>query len=1146
MGLQFYIGNSGTGKSYTVYNKVLEEAAQNPDRQYIVLVPEQFTMQTQMDFVKMSPVNGILNIDVLSFQRLAYCVFEQLGNPLLPVLDEIGKILVIKKVADAKKEHMFFMAGLIGKIGYINEIKSVISEFMQYDIQDEDVKKLMDANKEKQLLHAKLHDVNLIYEGFKKYLEEKFITSEELLDVLCKVAGESAFLRNATIVMDGFTGFTPVQKKLIGELMRCCEQLWVTVTYDTARKVSYNLPEYDLFHMSAVMMEQLSRLAEENGMKKEQDVLLPYNKNYRFHGSPQLAALERNLFRSHGTPWEEETGDITIHKCTNPLAEVIFAAEEIRRLVMEKGYCYGDIAIVTGDLASYGDYVEQIFIDYEIPIFSDTKRNALANPVIACIRSLLECVIDDFTYESVGKVWRSGMLPMEQEKLDKMQNYILAKGIRGKKRWSMPWSTPLPGMSEEKLEELNQWREQFITPLLSFYKVIRSKKTTVLEKTTALYELLQEYDVETRLQEYRESFLDQGELALAKEYDQIFKVVVHIFERMTELLGTEKLEARQFSQLLDAGFAETKVGVIPPGVDQVIIGDIERSRLKHVKALFFLGVNDGIVPGKKKTSGILNEVEREKLKEQGIELAPGAEQQYYTQKFYLYLNLTKPAERLYLTYSVVGSDGKSRNPSYLIQTIKGIFPKITIQEEKPEEKSCEKLVAFKDAVDYVVHYMRQQKPEGYYSVYNWLLENKGCAEHLEQLKEALKDKSEKDGIHGAIAKALYGKELSGNVTRMEQYAACAYAHFLKYGIQAKERQEYGFKHLDFGNILHMVLDKYAKELAKRNMSWNGMDEARRDMLVERCVDEVVLQYDSTVLYYTARDQYRIRRVKRVAKRTVWALAKQLEEGDFVPSGYEVQFSNREIIKDGFSEEARLNLRGRIDRMDIYEKDDEVLVKVIDYKTGSKKFKLLNVYYGIQLQLVVYLQAAMKFEKELCPNKKIIPAGILYYHVDDPVVERKAVEQTEEEIQQDIMKELRTDGVINSDDGVIESFDRGFAGALGVGKYESSVIPAATKADGKYTAASKIMPGQEIELMMQYTNRLIKELGEEILSGEIKQNPAEDGSYDACTYCAYKNICSQDFHGGKIEHKTLEKLKDHEIYVKMRKKVEGDDNGSDMD
>lgn len=1146
MGLQFYIGNSGTGKSYTLCKKVLEEAGKNPNEQYIVLVPEQFTMQTQMDFVKMSPVGGILNIDVLSFQRLAYRVFEQMGNELLPVLDEIGKIFVIKKVAEEQKEHMFLMGRMLGKIGYINEIKSMISELMQYDVDKNQLEQLMEGNREKQLLYSKLHDVNLVYEGFKKYLEEKFITSEELLDVLCRVAKKSDLLKNATIVMDGFTGFTPIQKKLIGELMTICKNLWVTVSYDTSMKVKYHLPEYHLFHMSATMMQQLRQMAEEMGMEKEEDVTFLPHENYRFANNPQMASLERNLFRGHSKPYEEEVTNVSIHKCYNPMEEVVFAAEEIRRLVMEKGYRYSDVAIVTGDLATYSEYVEQVFLQYQIPIFSDYKRNALANPVIACIRSLLECAMDDFSYESVGKVWRTGMVPMEQEQLDRMQNYILAKGIRGKKRWSETWNTPLQSMSEETLEELNQWREQFVTPLLSFVPVIRSKRTTILEKTTALFQILTEYDVESKLQEYKEYFNEQGELALAKEYDQIFKVVIHIFDRLVELLGDEKVDGRQYAQLLEAGFAETKVGVIPPGVDQVMIGDIERSRLKHIKALIFLGVNDGIVPGKKGTSGILTEVEREKLKEQGTELAPGAEQQYYTQKFYLYLNLTKPTEHLYMTYSAVGSDGKSLNPSYLIQTIRNIFPKISITEEKPKEKEYESLVAPKDALDYVVSYMREEKPEGYFSIYNWLLSHDEYAGCLEQLKEALKDGKEADTIHAAVAKALYGEELSGNVTRMEQYASCAYAHFLKYGLRAQERQEYGFRHLDFGNILHQVLDLYSKQLSRQNLAWTQVGEEQRDLLVEKCVDEAVLQYDSTVLYYTARDKYRIERMKRVAKRTVWALTGQLEKGDFVPSGYEVHFHNQEMIRDGFSEEARLNLRGRIDRMDICEKDDKVYVKVIDYKTGNKKFKLLNVYYGIQLQLVVYLQAAMKFEKEISRNKEIIPAGILYYHIDDPIVERKSPKETENEIQMDIMKELRTDGIINSDDGVIESFDHNFENALGKGKYESAVIPAATKTDGNFTVASKIMPGKEIDLMMNYTDGLIKDLGEEILSGKIERNPVEDGSVDACTYCAYKNICSQDLNGRTVSHRTLPKLKEQEIYVKMREKVKGDYDGSNMD
>lgn len=1128
MSLQLYIGNSGAGKSTTLYKKVLDEAVDNPKQRYIVLVPEQFTLQTQKDFVTMSPTHGILNIDILSFERLAYRVFQETNSMQLPVLDEIGKIFVVRKVAEEKKEDLILMGRYLSKIGYINEVKSMISEFIQYDVQGDALDKLIEENQDKQQIFGKLHDMKVIYEAFTQFLKDKFITSEELLDVLFRVADESEFLKDAVLVLDGFTGFTPVQKKLIGKLLKLCQNMWVTVTYDTAMKVRTNLPEYHLFYMSAKMIKDLTKMAEEHGIPIAEHVIFQAGENKRFHNNAAMASLERNLFRTQCSSYEEEQNHVSIHQCRSPLEEVQFAAEEIRRLVINEGYRYGDIAIVTGELSKYGDYAERVFERYEIPFFSDYKRNALANPAIACIRSLLECANRDFTYESVSRLWRTGFVPIPQDQTDEMQNYILAKGIRGQKRWTEEWKTPLKGMDVEQLEQLNLCKDAWITPMLSFVKTIRSNKTTVLEKTIKLYQLLEQYKVQEQLEQYTQFFMEEGELAQAREYEQMYRIVIELVERLVELLGNEKMDGEQYAKLLDAAFAETKVGIVPPGVDEVTIGDIERSRLKDVKALFFLGVNDGIIPKNKSGAGILSEIEREQLNEQGMELAPGREEQYFTQRFYLYLNMTKPKERLYLSYSKVDASGNAKNPSYLIKTVQNLFPNITCVDEEVKRKEFLNITAPVQGMEYIIEHMKKTKPEGYYSLYRWFEEQSFYKKHLENLRAAAKDGKNVDKIHAALAKALYTNELSGSVTRLEKYASCAYAHFLQYGIEARERQEYGFQGLDFGNILHEALDLYARELSKKNLKWNQADEALQELLIEQCVDKAILKYDTTVLYYTARDRYRITRMKRIAKRTVWALTKQLSQGAFVPSNYELHFHNTESVKNGLQEMAKLNLRGRIDRMDVFEKDDKVFVKVMDYKTGKKEFKLLNVYYGIQLQLVVYLQAAMKFEKDIYREKEIIPAGIVYYRVDDPLVERSEDNTVSDE---KLLKALCVDGIISENNEVLAAMDTAFTD--GVSGYESSVIPVSTKKDGMLSSRSKTVTEEEFQVMIEYANQKIKHMGEEILAGDIRINPYTEGEFTSCSYCNYRTICMQERNGKQQEFRELEKLKEAEIYARMK-------------
>lgn len=1130
MGLQFYIGNSGTGKSRFLYQKILKEAQANPKHQYVVLVPEQFTLQTQKDFVMLSPSSGILNIDVLSFQRLAFRVFEEIGIEQPPVLDETGKIFLVRRVAQEQKEQLILMGKYLSKTGYINEVKSMLSELIQYDVREETLDKLLKDNAGNQQMYGKLHDIQVIYEAFRSFLKERFITSEELLDVLYKVVERSERLLGCTFVLDGFTGFTPVQKKLIGRLLGICQDMRITVTYDTAIPIRDTLPDYHLFYMSSKMMKDMKQMAEEIGIKQEPPVIFPAKENYRFADNPAMSALERNLFRGHQEIYKEKQENISLHVCRNPLEEMEYAAAEIRRLVMSGTCRYGDIAVVTGDLEQYGQYARRVFTKYQIPFFSDYKRSAMANPVVTCIRSLLECANRDFTYESVGRLWRTGLLPLEQSVLDRMQNYILARGIRGRKRWEEPWSIPAKGMEEEELERLNEAREAFITPMLPFVKVVRSKKTTVLDKTVELCKLLEQYRIQEQLEQYTQFFEETQEAALGKEYSQMYKLVIAILERLTELLGNEKMDGQEYMQLLEAGFSEMKVGIVPPGVDEVTVGDIERSRLKDIQVLFFIGVNDGVIPKNKTDAGILSELEREAIKEQGVELSPGREEQYFTQKFYLYLNLTKPENKLYLTYSKVNAKGDAIHPSYLIHTVQQLYEHLEITDEEQRRKEFGSIAAPADGLVYIMEHMKEPKQEEFLSLYQWFANHPFYERRLRLLSKAAKDGKSCDSIHAALAKALYTNELSGSVTRLEQYASCAYAHFLKYGIQAFPREEFGFRGLDFGNIIHEALDMYAKELGRKNLQWTDVTQEEQVQLIERCIDDAVMKNDAAVLYYSARDQYRITRMKRIGVRTVWALTKQLSEGEFIPSRYELQFNHTKEIENGLKEAAKLKLRGKIDRMDVFEQDDKVYVKVMDYKTGKTAFKLMKLYYGTQIQLVVYLQAAMKFEQDIYREKEILPAGIVYYGVEDPLVSV----QDETDPEKEILKSLMPDGVISQEQNVLEAMDERFKGQ--VSGYKSDVIPVGTKKDGTYLASSKIMSQEEFGVMMDYADWKIRDMSETLLAGDIRINPYKNDRECACSYCPYHGVCVQELNGKQPEYRQFEKLNDTEAYVRMNEKL----------
>ena len=1130
MALQFIMGPPGSGKSHYLYEKVTKASLEHPETNYIVLVPEQFTMQTQKDLVMASPRKGIMNVDVLSFGRLAHRIFEETGGNQRTVLDDVGKSFVLRKIAGDCEAELRVLGSNLKKTGYIGEVKSVISEFTQYDIQEETLEQMIEEVEDSSNLYYKLQDIKTIYHGFREYLREKYITGEELLDVLCTVVGKSKILKDSVVVLDGFTGFTPVQNKILRELFGVCKKVVITVTMEQKENpFSYKHP-YQLFALSKQMVTSLITIAKETKTDVEEPIYLYDRPIYRFRENTALAFLEAHLFRYSKEQYEKEQDRIQVYCAKNPKEEVDFAAQKIRNLARTRGYRYREIAIIASDLNTYGNQIEKIFGEYQIPIFMDHKRSILLNSFVEYVRSLLAMVEQNFSYESVFRYLRTGLTGFSDEEIDIVENYVIALGIRGYKKWQEKWIRRARGMEETELERINDIKERFLIQVEDVTMVLKKRNKTVSEVTKALYDFLVKEELQKKVKEYEIRFGNDGELALEKEYGQVYRIVIELFDKFVELLGEEQIALKEYCELLDAGLEEAKVGVIPPSLDQVVAGDIERTRIKDIKAVFLLGANDMYIPGKENAGGILSEHDRELLQKGGVVLAPGAKEKAFIQKFYLYLLMTKPSEQLYVTYSKVSADGKTLRPAYLIQDLRRMYKKMEIQDAdcQPDKKE----LTPKSGFAYLIEKL-QKKHEGlgteWQELYTWYRQNPKWRKKIEQIVEACFYEKPKDGLTTRTAQRLYGTILENSVTRLEKFSACAYAHFLSYGLNLREREEYTFQAIDLGNIFHSAIEHFAKKLEAEGYTWTTLPEVRREELIEESVEESIVDYGNTILYSSARNEYIIKRLKRMMRRTVWALTKQLEKGDFMPGGYEISFggasglSTSDIALDGHG---RMRLRGKIDRVDICEDEDNVYVKVIDYKTGAKAFDLGELYYGLQLQLVLYLNTALELESRKNHGKTVIPAGIFYYQMKDPIVDK---EKDEEKLEKKILKELRLDGVVNAREEVVRHLDREISG-------NSLVVPIGRNKDRSLSKASKTATQEEFELISEYAKKQMKQIGTRILEGETEVSPYELGTMTGCSYCPYKAICGFEEKIPGYEYRRLQKLKKDEALMKMRKEV----------
>ena len=1140
MALQFIFGGAGAGKSYYLYNKIIQQSIENPKKQYLILVPEQFTMQTQKELVTMHPRKGICNIDVLSFERLAFRVLTEMGESQRTLLEETGKSMVLRRVAQEKKKELKILGEKMDKQGYVSQMKSMVSELRQYEISTEDLVDILEDFSASPELYYKLQDIKTLYQGFFDYLEGSFITQEEVLDAMGRVAPQSKKLKDSVLVLDGYTGFTPIQLQLLETLLEICEEVYVTVTIAAGEDPYKAGSPHELFYLSKQTVASLLRIAKEKKISWK-EYWIPEGKGEyrgRFADNPPMAFLEKNVFRYRRKKYPQKQDAVQIYEAQNPASEMEMTAGQIRRLVRTKGYRYRDFAVITGDMQVYAPAASRAFKRYEIPCFIDEKHSVFLNPFVEYLRAAVDMIVENFSYESVFRMLRCGLNDISTEEADRLENYVIAMGIRGFSRWQQEWVRSYRGENPEECVQIDRIRASLVEKWQPFYKKMKTPDASVRTYTEALYEYITANKIQEKLKEFTKNFEAEGNLSLVKEYSQIYEIVMNLLDKLVKILGDKKVRIREFKEILEAGLSEAKVGIIPPTSDQVLVGDMERTRLKDIKIVFFVGVNEGKIPKEQQAGKLLSDLNREELKgslkDRGLSLAPTAKENLYTQKFYLYLNLTKPSERIYLSYSRLSSSGEAISPSFLVAQIQKLFPDAMRECEVPlfaESKY--------GALDRLSEEMRKQDRTSpvFEELMSWFTSQKEYGELVNRLIDAAYYVNPQESISKGVAEALYGTELSNSASRLEQFAKCACSHFLSYGLMLRERVRYEFSMADMGTLLHNSLDLFARKVREQGKNWADLEDEERDTLAENCVTEVVEKSGETILLSSARNAYTINRVKRMVKRSVWALQKQLKQGEFYPALTEWAFGEKDNIDSlNFDLESgqKLHLKGRIDRIDVcQDKENHLYVKVIDYKSGTTQLDLIKLYYGLQIQLALYLNAALELEKKRFPDKLVQPAGVFYYNTKDPILNKEDVKNPENP-QEEILKKLKMDGICSAEPEILQKLDKNLAAGKSV---ESFAVPVKYTAKGTFSSNSKVANQEEFAIMMDYVQDKAKKIGREILKGNTNVNPFERQKENACEYCPYKEVCGFDEKLQGYGYRRLENYKSDELWPLMKEEME---------
>lgn len=1117
MAVQFILGGSGTGKTRYLYEHMIKASMTEGHPPVIFMVPEQSNMAAEQGMISLHPMGGTMDISILSFTRLAFKVFDELNIHTRDILDDYGKSMLIMKLLMAHQDELSYYGSMVGKQGFVDEVKSLLSEFYQYQVTDEVLSGVIGQLDPDKSLYHKLKDLQILLRAFDEAMEDSYMVTEQILTLLKEVAGESGLLRRADIYFDGFTGFTPVQYGVIEELMKLGGNHYFSFTMEEALFGKNDYGEQGLFHLAKDSVDRLCRLAQDNRI-----TVLPHvglKRNYRLENSEALCHLEQQLFRFPDRPYQKETQEIRIVSAADRKEEIAFVAKTIKKYVMEQGYHYRDFAVITGDLKEQSVFWKQGMEQLAIPYFLDFSETLSHNPMVEIIGMVMELFRSDFSYDSVFSFLKTGFLDIGMEEVYDLENYALRYGVRGYHWWASPFKGNTKGLGER-----NATRKRFMDRMEPVAPVFLKHRAPAKEYMEALYRFLCANQMAEKLYAKSLWLEEKGNLREAKAYSQVYEKFIAVLDKTMDLLGEEEMEREHFMEVLMAGIADMRLGVIPSTLDQVMIGDMERSRLHHVQILFVTGTNEGLIPKSASGKGILVDKDREQLKDKALQLAPGSREEMFLQQYYWYLQITQAAEQLFITYRQSDEKGAQLRPSYFISRIRHIFPSLQIERagqlsEGFTPTTREEVTAgFTDC-------LAAEKGEDS-SLYRVMEQE--CPEEMRDILSGYFYDNRAGVLDRAIARRLYGENMVHSVSRLETYAGCAYQFFLEFGLRLRKREEYKVETTHIGTILHAVMEHFFKKVRDGEIRPGQMTKEEIDRTVEELTVQAAKEENDTIFESSARSRHQLDVLIRVARRSVANLCRHLEQGKMQPAYFEEQFSPESrlhYINMALEEDMRMELNGIVDRVDIRETEDAVYIKVIDYKSGAKDIDYVKMYEGKQLQLTVYMSVMLELLQREYPDKKIIPTGMYYFHIYDPIIEE--LEDTKRE--QKRIESSRLSGLVNDDEKSLELMD----GRTGL------VTPVRYKKDGSLDSRNQMLVStQELLQISEFVRDKMTAIGEQIIHGEIEMNPEKGEVHSPCNICDYKDICRFEAGLGGNRYRVGSQLEKAEAKERILRNEEG--------
>ncbi len=1138
LSLRFILGRAGMGKTSYITSKITENLISDPTGSPIILiVPEQSTFQMEQKILQNEEIQGFTRLHILSFDRMSKKVLEMKGGSCKTYLSDLGKEMILRRIVQERLNEgdLKVLEKAAKQRGFVDKLSGFIREAKMYNIFPEELSSLDKIKtgvyeKGHDTLDKKIEEISLIYDDYENFIHDNYLHQEDYYLKAYEKMAQFSLLSKSQVYVDDFFGFTPREIMLLEKILLTASEVEISLTMDPLLlrpEYASKINQVDLFYPVLETYNKINHLARKNNVEILEPEVLPHGNEHRFGGSKELRLLEKNWDKVYPVEiYADKCEKVELIQASNRRGEVEKIARKILTDIRENKLRFKEISIILRDFEDYEPLIKSVFSNYEIPYFIDKKEDIHYHPLVELLRAVLEIILSNWSYESVFRFLKTDLVGLDRDQMDKLENYVLAHGIKGGD-WLMdrPWNyllqTDLDNLEDEisksqesYLNEINKTRDKVVEILKPTFDLLKSGKYretfTVKEISLELWNLLDRMEIPSKLKDLILESKVQNKHYEMQFNTQVWANIVQMFEELIEFLGDKDMNLRDYLHVLEEGFQNISMGLLPPSLDQVVIGSIERSRQHNIKSLYIMGMCEGAFPASFLESGLFNDKERLLLRDQKIELAPTTEKKLFDEQFWAYIAFTRAKNKMVLSYPLSAQDGSSLHPSSLLNGIKRILP--TLEEEYFHEDilaadldfltspnklapvvTCKLINSTKEAGEI---------PPFWQEVLNVLQTDYPDEFKKNKVFQGLEYKNEVKSLLGNYVDDKSDGKLKSSVSAMENYSACPFMYYASRVLKLQEREYYRLDPLGFGILYHAALKHFFERLKQEEISWKDVTETQIETYLDQILSILSERLKNKILEDSSRNKYIREKLKEHLVNAISILAEHEIEGGFSPAYAELGFGSRGDLppyKIELSEGRTLEIEGKIDRVDEGELEGRKYIRVIDYKGRARPLDLLELYNGINLQLSVYLLVIIENSNFLWNIDTIYPAGMLYFGIRSPLVTTTGPLSLQE-ARKMLRNTMKMEGYILEDEEVFNSM---------TGGREDLLKQKYSKNKGRFTSNSRVLDIEEFDTLLKYTEEKIREVGNEICQGEFDILPYKAGTSTPCGFCPYHPVCQFD-------------------------------------